>query len=56
MELAQHFGAAHEWLRALGYLRSALQAAKRRSAHHEALAILDRMLAIAANMPADARV
>ena len=56
VELAQHFGAAHEWLRALGYLRSALQAAKRRSAHQEALAILDRMLAIAANMPADARV
>ena len=56
VELAQHFGAAHEWLRALGYLRSALQVAKRRSAHQEALAILDRMIAIAANMPADARV
>lgn len=55
VELAQHFGAAHEWVQALNYLRSALQAAKRRSAHHEALAILDRMLAIAANMPTDAR-
>jgi tetratricopeptide (TPR) repeat protein len=55
VELAQHFGAAHDWLRALSYLRSALHAAKRRSAHHEALAILDRMVAIAANMPADAR-
>jgi DNA-binding winged helix-turn-helix (wHTH) protein len=54
-ELAQHFGAAHEWLRALSYLRSALQVAKRRSAHQEALAILDRMMTIAANMPADAR-
>ena len=55
VELAQHFSAAHEWLRALNYLRSALQAAKRRSAHHEALALLDRMLAIAGNMPAEAR-
>ena len=55
VELAQHFGAAHDWLRALSYLRSALHAAKRRSAHHEALGILDRMVGIAANMPADAR-
>jgi DNA-binding winged helix-turn-helix (wHTH) protein/tetratricopeptide (TPR) repeat protein len=55
VELAQHFSAAHEWLRALSYLRSALRAAKRRSAHHEALGILDRMVAIAANLPADAR-
>ena len=56
VELAQHFGAAHDWLRALNYLRSALHAAKRRSAHHEALAILDRMVAIAANMPPEASV
>ena len=56
VELAQHFGAAHDWLRALSYLRSALHAAKRRSAHHEALAILDRMVAIAANMPPEASV
>jgi DNA-binding winged helix-turn-helix (wHTH) protein/tetratricopeptide (TPR) repeat protein len=55
VELAQHFGAAHDWPRALSYLRSALHAAKRRSAHHEALAILDRMLAIAENLPLDAR-
>jgi DNA-binding winged helix-turn-helix (wHTH) protein/tetratricopeptide (TPR) repeat protein len=55
VELAQHFGAAHDWLRALSYLRAALHAAKRRSAHHEALAILDRMTAIAENMPTDAR-
>ena len=45
----EHFGAAHEWPRALGHLRSALQAAKRWSAHQEALAILDRMMAIAAD-------
>ena len=55
VELAQHFGAAHDWLRALSYLRSALHTAKRRSAHHEALAILDRMESIAANMPAQSR-
>jgi DNA-binding winged helix-turn-helix (wHTH) protein len=55
VELAQHFSAAHEWLRALGYLRAALRAAKRRSAHQEALGILDRMMAIAANLPAEAR-
>src|SRR3984957_595191 len=55
VELAQHFGASHDWLRALSYLRSALHTAKRRSAHHEALAILDRMESIAANMPAQSR-
>jgi len=55
VELAQHFGAAHDWLRSLSYLRSALHAAKRRSAHYEALAILDRMVELAENLPTDVR-
>jgi tetratricopeptide (TPR) repeat protein len=55
-ELAQHFGAAKQWGHALGYLRIALQTAKRRLAHNDALAVLDRALMLSANLPEAERV
>jgi DNA-binding winged helix-turn-helix (wHTH) protein/tetratricopeptide (TPR) repeat protein len=54
-ELAQHFVAARQWSRALGYLRIAIQTAKRRLAYNDALAILDRAMMLAANLPDAAR-
>ncbi len=54
-ELAQHFAAARQWSRALGYLRIAIQTAKKRLAYNDALAILDRAMMLAANLPDDAR-
>jgi len=54
-ELAQHFAAARKWSRALGYLRIAIQTAKKRLAYNDALAILDRAMMLAANLPDDAR-
>ena len=41
-ELAEQFSNAHEWPKGLTYLRIALQTAKRRFAHQDALAILDK--------------
>ncbi|SIO29159.1 AAA family ATPase [Paraburkholderia phenazinium] len=55
-ELAQHFAAARQWSRALGYLRIAIQTAKKRLAYNDALAVLDRAMMLAANLPHDARV
>ena len=54
-ELAQHFAAARQWSRALGYLRIAIQTAKKRLAYNDALAVLDRAMMLAANLPDDAR-
>jgi DNA-binding winged helix-turn-helix (wHTH) protein/tetratricopeptide (TPR) repeat protein len=54
-ELAQHFAAARQWSRALGYLRIAIQTAKKRLAYNDALAVLDRAMMLAANLPEDAR-
>ncbi|NMM02736.1 AAA family ATPase [Paraburkholderia sp. RP-4-7] len=54
-ELAQHFAAAKHWERALGYLRIAIQTAKKRLAYNDALAVLDRALMLAANLPTEAR-
>jgi len=54
-ELAQHFAAAKQWSRALGYLRIAIQTAKKRLAYNDALAILDRAMMLAANLPHEAR-
>ena len=53
-ELAQHFAAARQWLRALGYLRIAIQTAKKRLAYNDALAVLDRAMMLTANLPDDA--
>ncbi|MFL9874675.1 AAA family ATPase [Paraburkholderia megapolitana] len=54
-ELAQHFAAARQWSRALAYLRIAIQTAKKRLAYNDALAILDRAMMLAANLPDNAR-
>jgi tetratricopeptide (TPR) repeat protein len=50
-ELAQHFAAAEDWARALTYLRLALQTAKQRFAHREALDILNRAASLATHLP-----
>jgi DNA-binding winged helix-turn-helix (wHTH) protein/Cdc6-like AAA superfamily ATPase len=54
-ELAQHFAAARQWARALAYLRIAIQTAKKRLAYNDALAIFDRAMMLAANLPDAAR-
>ncbi|TKC80193.1 hypothetical protein FAZ69_29505 [Trinickia terrae] len=54
-ELAQHFAAAKHWERALGYLRIAIQTAKKRLAYNDALAVIDRALMLATNLPDEAR-
>ena len=41
--------------RAQGYLRIAIQTAKKRLAYNDALAVLDRAMMLAANLPEDAR-
>jgi DNA-binding winged helix-turn-helix (wHTH) protein len=50
-ELARHFAAAEEWVRALSYLRITLRTAKERFADQDALAILSRALEIARHLP-----
>jgi DNA-binding winged helix-turn-helix (wHTH) protein len=55
MPLAQHFGSARDWLRALDYLRVALRVANSRYAWRDALAILDQAFALATNLPDTAR-
>ena len=54
-ELAQHFAAAEDWAKALAYLQVALQTAKQRFAHLDALEILKRAGALAAHLPREAR-
>lgn len=49
-ELAEQFSNAREWSKGLAYLKIALQTAKRRYAHQDALAILDKADAIAAHL------
>ncbi|GGA42171.1 ATP-binding protein [Dyella nitratireducens] len=50
-ELAEQFSNAHEWSKGLNYLKIALQTAKRRYAHQDALAILDKADEIARHLP-----
>ncbi|RUL72483.1 ATP-binding protein [Dyella choica] len=50
-ELAEQFSHAREWSKGLSYLRLALQTAKRRFAHQDALAILDQADKIARHLP-----
>lgn len=50
-ELAEQFSNAHEWSKGLTYLKIALQTAKRRYAHQDALAILDKADEIARRLP-----
>lgn len=54
-ELAEQFANAHEWSKAIAYLRVALKTAKRRFAHHDALTILDKAAQVAANVPEGSR-
>ena len=54
-ELAQHFAAAKNWAQALDYLRIEIQASKRRFAYRDALAGIDRALALVANLPGKIR-
>jgi DNA-binding winged helix-turn-helix (wHTH) protein len=49
-ELAEQFSNAHEWSKGLTYLKIALQTAKRRFAHQDALAILDKADEIATHL------
>jgi DNA-binding winged helix-turn-helix (wHTH) protein/tetratricopeptide (TPR) repeat protein len=53
--LAEQFTQAREWTKAVAYLRMALQTAKRRFAHQDALAILDKVDRVASNMSGDAQ-
>ena len=50
-ELAEQFSNAHEWSKGLTYLKIALQTAKRRYAHQDALAILDKADEIVRHLP-----
>jgi DNA-binding winged helix-turn-helix (wHTH) protein len=54
-ELGQHFADARDWLKAIDYLRIALQTAKVRFAYREAQSILDFAASLAAKLPADLR-
>ncbi|MDE1006737.1 MAG: AAA family ATPase [Paraburkholderia fungorum] len=54
-ELGQHFADARDWLKAIDYLRIALQTAKVRFAYREAQSILDFAALLAAKLPADLR-
>lgn len=49
-ELADQFSNAREWSKGLSYLKTALQTAKRRFAHQDALAILDKADEIALHL------
>ena len=55
LQLAQHFAAARDWMRALDYLRSALRVANSRFARRDVMVILDRAAELATNLPDDAR-
>lgn len=50
-ELVEQFTHAREWSKGIAYLRVALQTAKCRFAHHDALAILDKADAMACHLP-----
>ena len=54
-ELADQFAQAKEWGKAVLYLKIALQTAKRRFAHQDALTILDQADRMAQNLPEGAR-
>lgn len=50
-ELALHFEAGRDAIRAVGYLRRAAEASRRRHAHREAVGYLDRALEMTAQLP-----
>jgi DNA-binding winged helix-turn-helix (wHTH) protein len=54
-ELGQHFADARDWLKAIDYLRIALQTAKIRFAYREARSILDFAASLTAKLPVDLR-
>ncbi|NMM02735.1 AAA family ATPase [Paraburkholderia sp. RP-4-7] len=54
-ELGQHFADARDWLKAIDYLRIALQTAKVRFAYREAQSILDFAASLTAKLPAELR-
>jgi DNA-binding winged helix-turn-helix (wHTH) protein len=54
-ELGQHFADARDWLKAIDYLRIALQTAKVRFAYREAQSILDFAASLTSRLPADLR-
>jgi DNA-binding winged helix-turn-helix (wHTH) protein len=54
-ELGQHFADARDWLKAIDYLRIALQTAKVRFAYREARSILDFAALLTAKLPPDLR-
>ncbi|MEJ0096097.1 MAG: AAA family ATPase [Methylocella sp.] len=56
IRFAQHFASARDWSKALDYLRSALRIANSRFAPHDALAILDLAVKLAANLADSARI
>src|SRR6185437_4183283 len=49
--LAEQFSGAHDWSKAIAYLKISLQTAKRRFAHKDALTILDKAEQVAAHVP-----
>ncbi|CAE6746199.1 hypothetical protein R69619_02854 [Paraburkholderia nemoris] len=54
-ELGHHFADARDWLKAIDYLRIALQTAKLRFAYREAQSILDFAASLTTKLPADLR-
>ena len=54
-EIAMHFEAAGEWLRAIAVLRAAAQSAQKRGSETSRLELLNRALRIAANLRAEER-
>lgn len=54
--LAEQFSSAHDWPKAMAYLKIAIQTAKRRFAHKDVLTILDKAEQVAAHMPDASRV
>jgi len=49
--LAEQFSSAHDWSKAIAYLKIAIQTAKKRFAHKDVLIILDKAEQAAAHMP-----
>lgn len=56
LELAWHFEIAHEFPRALAYLRMALVTATRRFAHREAVTLIEHALKLARLLPGEEQV
>lgn len=49
--LAEQFSSAHDWSKAIAYLKIAIQTAKRRFAHKDVLTILDKAEQVASHVP-----